>query len=79
MLEGGCDVRLLQEMLGHAEMSTTAIYTRISIKHLKRVHDQTHPAAKLTPKARATEPEHEVAEEDLLEALEGEAADEDDG
>ena len=73
MLEAGCDVRLLQEILGHAEMSTTAIYTRVSIKHLKRVHDQTHPAAKLSPKKRPPPPEAEATEEDLLEALEAEA------
>ncbi len=47
MLEGGADVRLIQEILGHAELSTTEIYTRVSIKHLKRVHDRTHPGAKL--------------------------------
>jgi len=46
MLEGGADVRLIQEILGHADMSTTAIYTRVSIRHLKRVHDATHPAAR---------------------------------
>ncbi len=46
MLEGGADVRLIQEILGHAEMSTTAIYTRVSIRHLKRVHDATHPGAR---------------------------------
>lgn len=46
MLEGGADVRLIQEILGHAELSTTAIYTRVSVRHLKRVHDATHPGAK---------------------------------
>ena len=45
MLERGADVRHIQEMLGHAETSTTAIYTRVSIQHLKRVHDATHPTA----------------------------------
>ena len=76
MLEGGCDVRLLQEILGHAEMSTTAIYTRISIRHLKKVHEQTHPAAHLAVKKPvAVEAEGEPTAEDLLEALEGEDED----
>jgi integrase/recombinase XerD len=47
MLEHGADVRLIQEILGHAELSTTEIYTRVSIQHLKRVHERTHPGAKL--------------------------------
>jgi len=44
MLEGGADVRHIQEILGHAELSTTAIYTHISIKQLQEVHRRTHPA-----------------------------------
>ena len=47
MLERGADVRLIQEILGHEELSTTEIYTRVSIGHLKAVHDRTHPGAKL--------------------------------
>jgi integrase/recombinase XerD len=47
MLEGGADIRLIQEILGHAEMSTTEIYTRVSIKHLKAVRERTHPGASL--------------------------------
>lgn len=44
MLENGADVRYLQTMLGHAKLTTTEIYTRVSIKKLKQVHDATHPA-----------------------------------
>lgn len=44
MLEGGADVRDIQEMLGHAQLSTTQLYTRVSIARLKRVHDRAHPA-----------------------------------
>jgi integrase/recombinase XerD len=81
MLEGGCeDIRLIQELLGHAEMSTTAIYTRISIKRLKRVHEQTHPAAWLNPKKSWAAPDDadaEATEEQLLAALDAEGADED--
>jgi hypothetical protein len=46
---------------------------------LQRVHDETRFTAKLTPKKKAPEPELEVTAEDLLEALENEADDADDG
>ncbi|WP_448214311.1 site-specific tyrosine recombinase XerC [Colwellia sp. MEBiC06753] len=44
MLENGADVRFIQTMLGHAELSTTEIYTQVSIKALKEVHSRCHPA-----------------------------------
>ncbi len=44
MLEGGADIRFIQAMLGHAELSTTQIYTQVSIRKLKEVHSITHPA-----------------------------------
>jgi len=44
MLEAGADVRLIQVLLGHANLSTTQIYTQVSIKLLKDVHTATHPA-----------------------------------
>jgi integrase/recombinase XerD len=47
MLEGGADVRYVQAMLGHAHLSTTAIYTHIAIGQLQAVHAATHPAARL--------------------------------
>ncbi|MDE3073838.1 MAG: tyrosine-type recombinase/integrase [Chloroflexota bacterium] len=47
MLEGGADIRFIQQMLGHAKLSTTQIYTHVSIRMLKQVHTSTHPAAKL--------------------------------
>lgn len=43
MLENGADVRYIQEMLGHAELSTTQIYTQVSIRKLKEIHTATHP------------------------------------
>lgn len=46
MLEGGADLRFIQELLGHEKPETTAIYTRVSIEQLKEVHRRTHPAEK---------------------------------
>lgn len=47
MLENGADVRYIQEMLGHAHLDTTQIYTHVSIGKLQAVHAATHPTAKL--------------------------------
>ena len=47
MLEGGADVRYVQEMLGHAALETTAIYTRVSVSKLREVHMAAHPTARL--------------------------------
>ncbi len=44
MLENGADIRFIQQMLGHAELSTTQIYTQVSIRKLKEIHAATHPA-----------------------------------
>lgn len=49
MLEGGADIRFIQAMLGHSSLSTTEIYTQVSIKKLQEIHAATHPGAKLPP------------------------------
>jgi integrase/recombinase XerD len=52
MLENGADIRYIQEILGHASVKTTQIYTQVSIHQLRQVYSQTHPAANLTAKQR---------------------------
>ena len=45
MLENGADIRVIQEMLGHAKIATTELYTRVSINLLRTVYLATHPGA----------------------------------
>ena len=47
MLENGADIRYIQQLLGHASLKTTQIYTQVSIRKLKQVHSETHPGARL--------------------------------
>ena len=74
MLENGADIRFIQAMLGHAELSTTEIYTQVSIRLLKSIHTATHPGRMAEAGQHALEPEPTA--EALLEALEREAEEE---
>ncbi|MBL8113182.1 MAG: site-specific tyrosine recombinase XerC [Acidobacteria bacterium] len=58
MLDGGADVRYVQEMLGHQKLTSTQIYTHVAIGKLQRVHAATHPGARLSaePKPGAAVP-----------------------
>ncbi len=74
MLENGADIRFIQQMLGHAKLSSTQIYTQVSIRMLKQVHSMTHPAQLPKPAAAAADGDnHDEQKAALLAALQAEA------
>ncbi|MBI4639260.1 MAG: tyrosine-type recombinase/integrase, partial [Candidatus Tectomicrobia bacterium] len=81
MLEGGTDIRFIKQMLGHADLSSTQIYTQVSISKLKEVHTATHPArverkAKGLKPASSDSPEKSPPSEELFSSLAAEVAEE---
>lgn len=65
MLENGADLRVLQEILGHENLGTTALYTHLTIKRLQQVHDATHPGNRRT--GEESEDEGTLQEQDSCE------------
>jgi integrase/recombinase XerD len=74
MLENGADIRFIQAILGHADLSTTQIYTQVSIRALKEIHTATHPGRPIQT-GNTGQPDTE-AEASLLAALEEEREEE---
>ncbi len=79
LLEAGCDIRFIQEMLGHSSLESTQVYTHVAATQLKAMHERYHPAkmpeqAQPAPIASDTTPEAKAA---LLATLDAEAAQED--
>jgi integrase/recombinase XerD len=77
MLENGADIRVIQEMLGHAKLTTTELYTRVSINLLKQVYLATHPGAHGKPAGVPLTERNAEGEAELLATLVAEAEEED--
>jgi len=76
MLENGADIRFIQQMLGHAKLSSTQIYTQVSIRMLKQVHSMTHPAQLRKPAAETSDGNHDQQKTTLLAMLQAESEEE---
>jgi len=74
MLENGADIRFIQALLGHQTLTSTQIYTHVSIDKLRDIHDATHPARAQPQAAPSASPQPDAQADTLLTALADEAA-----
>jgi site-specific recombinase XerD len=53
MVDRGADIRVVQELLGHASLSTTQVYTKVSAERLRAVYEAAHPRARAPESGRS--------------------------